>query len=130
MIILPAILQYLYLGPVFALAQNMVDARTRATATAVVNVVITLIGLGLGPMTIGALSDFFAARAYAGLMPFALSCPGGVAPAGAEGFAATACRAASYHGLQQALIAAAAVYLWSGLHFILAAKHLKKDLLS
>ncbi len=129
-IILPAILQYLYLGPVFALAQNMVDARTRATATAVVNVVITLIGLGLGPMTIGALSDFFASRSYTGLMSFAVGCPGGVAPAGAEGFAATACRAASFSGLQQALIAAAAVYLWSGLHFILAAKHLKKDLLS
>lgn len=129
-VILPAILQYLYLGPVFALAQNMVEARTRATATAIVNVVITLVGLGLGPMTIGALSDLFASRSYTGLMPFVQACPGGVAPAGAEGFAATACRAASYAGLQQALIAAAAVYVWAGLHFVLAARSLKKDLLS
>lgn len=128
-IVLPAILQYLYMGPVFALAQNMVDARSRATATAIVNVIITLVGLGLGPMTIGALSDFFAGRSYTGLMAFAQACPGGVAPAGAEGFAATACRAASFSGLQQALIAAAAVYVWSGLHFVLAARTLKDDLL-
>lgn len=129
-IILPAILQYLYLGPVFALAQNMVEARTRATATAIVNVTITLVGLGLGPMTIGALSDLFAARSYAGLMPFVQACPGGVAPAGAEGFAATACRAASFAGLQQALIAAAAIYVWAGTHFVLAARTLRRDLLS
>ncbi|HTI66207.1 MAG TPA: MFS transporter [Caulobacteraceae bacterium] len=128
LVIVPLILQYLYLGPVFALVQNLVDARSRATATAVVNVSITLIGLGLGPMTIGALSDLFAGRSYPGLMPFVKACPGGVAPPGAQGFAAEACHAASFAGLQQALIAAAAIYIWAGLHFVLAARSLRKDL--
>jgi predicted MFS family arabinose efflux permease len=128
LVIGPAILQYLYLGPVFALAQNMVTARMRATATAIVNIVITVIGLGLGPPLIGALSDVLAARAYNGLMPFTHACPGGVAPAGASGFAAESCRLASFHGLQQALLVAAAIYLWSGFHLVLAARTLKQDL--
>jgi predicted MFS family arabinose efflux permease len=125
MVIVPAILQYTYLGPVFALVQNLVDARSRATATAVVNVCITLIGLGLGPMTIGALSDLFAAHAYSGLMPFVQACPGGLPPPGAEGFAAAACKAASFKGLQQALLVASAIYVWSGLHIVLAARTLR-----
>jgi hypothetical protein len=111
------------------MAQNMVEARMRATATALVNVTITLIGLGLGPALVGALSDVLAAHAYAGLMPFTEACPGGVAPADAAGFAAEACRSASFHGLQRALMAAAAVYVWAGLHFFLAARTLRRDLL-
>jgi hypothetical protein len=130
LVIAPAILQYLYLGPVFALAQNMVSARMRATATAIVNITLTVIGLGLGPPVIGVLSDLLAARAYTGLMPFVRACPGGVAPHGAIGFAAESCRLASFHGLQQALLVAAAVYVWSGFHFVLAARHLKKDLMA
>ncbi|HTK35102.1 MAG TPA: MFS transporter [Caulobacteraceae bacterium] len=128
MVIAPAILQYLYMGPVFALAQNMVGARMRATTTAIVNITLTVIGLGLGPPLIGALSDFLAARAYNGLMPFVRACPGGVAPAGATGFAADSCRLASFHGLQEALMVAAAIYLWAGFHFLLAARTLRRDL--
>ena len=128
MVIVPAILQYIYMGPVFALVQNLVEAKARATASAITNVSITLIGLGLGPMTIGALSDVFAARGFAGLMPFARACPGGVAPPGSAEFAVAACRAASFTGLQHALMAGAVVYAWAGLHFILAARTLRKDL--
>ena len=127
-VIVPAILQYLYLGPVFGLAQNLVVARMRATTTAIVNITLTVIGLGLGPPLIGALSDVLASKAYTGLMPFVRACPGGVAPAGATGFAADSCRLASYHGLQQALLVAVAIYIWSGFHFILAARTLKQDL--
>ena len=128
LIIAPAILQYLYLAPVFALAQNMVEARMRATATALVNITLTLVGLGLGPALIGALSDTLAAHAYTGLMAYSRACPGGLPPPGAQGFAAEACRSASFTGLQQALMAAAAVYLWAGLHFLLAARTVREDL--
>lgn len=119
-VIVPAVLQYLYLGPVFALAQNMVGARMRASATALVVVATTVIGLGLGPTLIGALSDLLAARAYAGPGAFTTACPGGQGGA--------ACHAASFAGLRGALMAAAAVFLWSGLHLVLAARTLKQDL--
>ena len=128
LVIAPAILQYLYLAPVFALAQNMVEARMRATATALVNITLTLVGLGLGPALIGALSDTLAAHAYTGLMAYSRACPGGLPPPGAQGFAAEACRSASFTGLQRALMAAAAVYLWAGVHFLLAARTVREDL--
>lgn len=128
LVIPPAILQYLYLGPVFALAQNMVGARMRATTTAIVVVVVTLIGLGLGPLAIGALSDLFAARSFAGAGAFAQACPGGQPPAEAAADLASACRAASFSGLRQALMAAAAILAWSGLHLVLAGRTLERDL--
>jgi predicted MFS family arabinose efflux permease len=128
MVILPAIFQYLYLGPVFALGQNMVGARMRATTSALFGSIMTVTGLGLGPPLIGLLSDILAARSYNGLMPFGRACPGGVAPHDAAGFAAESCRLASFHGLQQALLVAAAVYVWSGFHYVLASRTLKQDL--
>jgi predicted MFS family arabinose efflux permease len=127
-IILPAILQYLYFGPVFGMGQNMVSARMRATTSALFGSIMTVMGLAFGPPLVGLLSDVLAAKAYTGLMPFAPACPGGVAPHGAAGFAAESCRAASFHGLQQALVIAVAVYVWSGFHYVLASRTLREDL--
>jgi MFS family permease len=50
----------LWLAPVFAAAQGLVERHTRATAAAVLLLVINLIGLGLGPLALGILSDLFA----------------------------------------------------------------------
>jgi len=128
LIVAPAILQYLYMGPVFATTANLVGPRSRATAAAILTMVINLIGLGLGPTLIGWASDLFAAHAYAGLSPYAAACPGGLPPAGAVGFAADGCRQASFLGLQRALVASAAVYLWAGVHLMLGARTLREDL--
>ncbi len=46
-----------YLGPTFALVQNLVGIRMRSTAAAILLFVINLIGLGLGPLTVGILAD-------------------------------------------------------------------------
>jgi MFS transporter, Spinster family, sphingosine-1-phosphate transporter len=48
-------------GPVFAEVQGLAAPRTRAMAAAVFNLVVNLIGLGLGPTIIGGLSDIAAA---------------------------------------------------------------------
>jgi len=50
----------LWLAPVFAAVQGLVERHTRATAAAVLLLVINLIGLGLGPLALGILSDIFA----------------------------------------------------------------------
>lgn len=47
--------------PLFALLQAVVDPARRATAAASFAMVAALIGLGLGPLVIGALSDHFSA---------------------------------------------------------------------
>ena len=54
---LPALLGPLWYGPVYASAQSLVPANTRATAAAGILFVINLIGLGLGPVGVGLLSD-------------------------------------------------------------------------
>ncbi len=50
----------IYLGPCIAVTHNLVDARMRSLASAVLFFILNLIGLGLGPISIGALSDYFA----------------------------------------------------------------------
>jgi len=52
--LLPAI----YLGPCLAVTHSLVDARLRAFASSVFFFILNLIGLGLGPLSIGALSDW------------------------------------------------------------------------
>lgn len=57
MLIPSAILSAVWFGPVFALTQALVRPRARAMASAILIFVINLIGLGLGPLAIGALND-------------------------------------------------------------------------
>lgn len=53
-----ALLGSFWYGPVYATAQSIVDPRMRATTAAILLFVINLVGLGLGPVAVGALSDF------------------------------------------------------------------------
>ena len=54
------ILSALYLGPCIATCHNLVSPGMRAIASAILYFVLNLIGLGLGPLTVGILSDLFA----------------------------------------------------------------------
>jgi predicted MFS family arabinose efflux permease len=54
------ILSALYLGPCIATCHNLVSPGMRAMASAILYFVLNLIGLGLGPLTVGILSDLFA----------------------------------------------------------------------
>jgi predicted MFS family arabinose efflux permease len=53
------ILSALYLGPCIATCHNLVSPGMRAMASAILYFVLNLIGLGLGPLTVGILSDLF-----------------------------------------------------------------------
>lgn len=55
-----AILGTLWYGPVYATAQSIVPPHMRATAAAILLFIINLIGLGLGPLAVGVLSDVLA----------------------------------------------------------------------
>lgn len=56
----PAVLGTLWYGPVYATAQSIVEPHMRATASAVLLFIINLVGLGLGPVAVGILSDVLA----------------------------------------------------------------------
>jgi MFS family permease len=55
------------LGPVFATLQDLVHPNARATAVAIVGVAGVCIGQGLGPVMVGALSDYLGGASAAGL---------------------------------------------------------------
>jgi MFS family permease len=111
--------QYAYLPAMTGVTQNLMEPRMRATGAALVGIMTNLVGAGLAPLIVGALSDRFAAHAFGG--DFASACKG---PAAAHGV----CMSASATGLTWAFTAFALVYLWSALHFALAARTLKRDL--
>ncbi len=54
-----AILGGMYLGPSFAMTQALVTLRMRAVASAILLLVLNLIGMGLGPFIIGVMADLF-----------------------------------------------------------------------
>jgi predicted MFS family arabinose efflux permease len=115
-----AMCQYAYIPAAAAITQNMMEPRMRASATAVTGLVYTLVGQGLGPLLVGALSDHFTRRAFAG--DFNWSCHADA------GVVSVACGQAASTGLETALTLWALLYLWSGLHLALGSRTLGRDL--
>lgn len=93
-----AILGPIYLGPTAAMTQGLVKLRMRATASAILLFVINLIGLGLGPQAVGALSDLLAPTYGAESLRYAL------------------------------LSVVVTGSVWSALHYFFAARTLREDL--
>jgi predicted MFS family arabinose efflux permease len=58
LLILPAFTANFYLGPTLALVQTLSPVPMRAVASAIKMLCMNLIGLGLGPLIVGMLSDF------------------------------------------------------------------------
>src|SRR3546814_7346231 len=61
LLLIPNALNILGLGPVTNAVQHLVPPQMRATASASFLMINNLIGLGVGPMLMGALSDHFTA---------------------------------------------------------------------
>lgn len=60
LLVLPGVLIGFYLGPTFAMVRTLVEPGTRATAATLLLLVTNVIGLGVGPLAVGALSDALA----------------------------------------------------------------------
>lgn len=118
----PTAMNSVWYGPVYAAIQGLVKPHTRATAVAVMFFILNLIALGLGPTTMGRLSDVFAAQRYgaADTTAFKAACPPGTTDA--------ACLAAQSGGLQTALLASGSVIVLGLLFFWLASRTIRKDL--
>ncbi len=56
---IPVAASAIYLGPALSVTQGLASLKMRAMASAVMLFIINLIGLGLGPLAIGVLSDLF-----------------------------------------------------------------------
>ncbi|HEX5380175.1 MAG TPA: MFS transporter [Phenylobacterium sp.] len=59
-LVLPGLLGSLWYGPVYASAQGLVPPHMRATSASIMLFIINMVGLGLGPLAVGILSDTLA----------------------------------------------------------------------
>jgi MFS family permease len=98
-----------YLGPSIASTHRLVGSRERALASAFLLLIINFIGLGLGPIFTGALSDLFKHRLLA---------------QDVEASVAVA------EGLRWAIRVTVIINLWSAYHYFLAARTLREDIAS
>ena len=96
----PMLLHSLYYGPVFASVQSLARPRTRATAAAIFLFFANLVGLGLGPLTVGIVSDIIARGSDIGT------------------------------GIRWSLIITAFVYLGAAAAFFRASKTMRDDVIS
>ena len=59
---IPTFLGSIWYGPVYGNVQGLVHPRTRATAAAILLFIINIVGLGLGPLSVGIVSDLLASQ--------------------------------------------------------------------
>jgi len=121
-LVLPGILHFTYVGPSFAVVQNAVEPRMRATAAAILLFVVNFVGLGIGPPLCGWMIDQFSTAAFAdSLGSFGALCPGGIGGAGAPAEIDAACRAASAEGARNGILVMLCFFAWGSLHYFMAA---------
>jgi len=119
---------FLYFTPTLAMAQNMVGANMRASSAFAVSLVLGLVGVGIGPTLLGILSDAFARSAFDG-GDFKLLCMRGAPLHAAVSALQQTCAAASATGIRTAMMAMSAFMVWAAIHYFLAARTLRADLL-
>lgn len=120
-LILPGLFSGMFFGPTFAVTHNLIEPRMRASATAILSLIMSIVGMTTGPVITGLLSDHFAAEAFkAGDY--------GVVCKIATPALADACRVASATGIKTALIIIVTLFWWAALHYFLAARTVKQEL--
>jgi predicted MFS family arabinose efflux permease len=121
--------QYASLGPTFGVVQNVAGVHRRATATALLYICLSMIALGLGPVFVGWVIDWFAQGILSiGGVSFGTACPGGAAAPGATSAAQIACRSALALATQRGLLLTLGFFAWAALHYFLAAAGIERSL--
>lgn len=110
---------YAFLPAIMTVTQSLVEPRMRATAAAIHSFGQTVVGLGLGSVLLGFLSDRLATSAFAG--DYHMAC------LAKKGAMQAACMAASATGLKQAMLSIAAFLLIAIWNYLRAARSLTAD---
>ena len=113
-----------YFAPTFAVVQNLVEPRMRATASSLLFLAINMMGQALGPVAIGVISDVIARHSFTLGNYRALCPPHPHAPAQIV----AACAKASSYGLQHSILIMCGCYLVGAAFYLLASRTLKRDL--
>jgi MFS family permease len=132
-LVIGGFVKYGYLAAQYTIGQGVVTAQVRAVATAVLLFVQNMVGYGLGPLFIGALSDviFKMKVADMGLTGDLVrkSCEGAAkAKLTAEHLAA--CKIANPESLQQSMLITGMLYAVAGAGLLVACRWLKRDMIA
>jgi predicted MFS family arabinose efflux permease len=121
--------QYLALAPSFGTIQNIVAARQRATAAALVFLALNVLALGGGSLFTGLLIDHLAQDSFhlLGGGSFAQACPGGQAVVRMPQLA-SACAASLVRGTRTGIMVTVCVHAWAALHYLLGSFGLARQL--
>lgn len=124
-----AALHYFYLGPMYAIAGGVVNSRSRATSVALSLFSMNLLGYGLGPPLIGGLSTFLNGRFLDGSEGGLNldTCRDLTVLSDAQ---AAVCSSANADGLQWSMVIFSCAYAWAGIHYLLAKRTFRKDMIS
>jgi MFS family permease len=96
--VVPAIFSNVYLATTFAQTQSLVPLRMRAVASALILFLINIVGLGLGPLLAGILSDYLSDSYGRESLRYSL------------------------------LIIGAVLTPWTALHYFMASRYIEQDL--
>jgi MFS family permease len=121
MLFLATTVGFAFLGPAVGTVQNLVDPQMRASAAAIFQISVQLVGSSSGTAFTGWASDRFARLAFAG--DYASECLARTAPT----YLTDACRAASATGLQHALMACSLFFVWAAFHAFAAGRALYRS---
>jgi len=124
-----AMAHYAYLGAQYNIASNVVTSRARATAVAVLLILVSIIGNGIGPLFVGFFSDLFMTGALvdAGSDIALATCK---ARDGLTDAMQTICTAASGEGLRKSLALTSLWFLFAAFCFYMSSRTLKRDFIA
>ncbi|HTE41703.1 MAG TPA: MFS transporter [Steroidobacteraceae bacterium] len=125
---------YMYLGSQYTIGQGVVSQRSRASAIAILLLLIALIGNGLGPQIVGWMSDMFMSlelkdAGFGGVLTGDL-CRNAIEVAKLPVEQQVVCKAAYGEGLRSSMVATALIFIPAALCFYLSSLTLKKDLIA
>lgn len=124
--------KYGYLAAQYTIGQGVVTAQVRATATAVLLFVVNLLGYGLGPLFIGAVSDviFNMQVADLGAAELTRQACEGAARAALAAAQQEVCAVAHPQSLQSSMLITSLLYILAGLCFLVTCRWLRRDMVA
>ncbi len=128
-----AALHFSYLGSQYTIGQGVVPARARASAIAILLLIVALIGNGLGPQIVGWLSDMFmqmqlASHGVAGDLTADMCRARDLSALGAE--QQEACRVSYGEGLRLSMASTALIFVPAALLFLISGRTYHRDLVA
>ncbi len=124
-----AVLHYSYLGAQYNIGQGVVSNRSRATAIAVLLILVSLIGNGIGPYFVGFMSDFFMQQELLKLDPSTVLSPELCKSAdyARSVVEEQLCREGNSTGLKLSMAATASIFVFAAACFLMCARTLQRD---